>query len=112
MGPLKRLTIALLLVAACARTTASRDDWQRMPPNAKTLYVRSLLGHEKAKERKGGNDRAYQRSAEEYVKAIDDAYARGDRRGVDEVFESLGARRRDAVAPAGEDARGPNVTPV
>ena len=83
-----------MLVLACARTTASRDDWQRMSTNEKTLYVRSLLGHEKAKERKGGNERAYDRPAAEYVKQIDEAYARGERRGVDEVFESLGSNRR------------------
>jgi len=91
---LKRLLACLLLVIACARTTASRDDWRRMSPNEKTLYVRSLLGHEKAKEQKGGNDRAFDRPPAEYVKQIDDAYARGDKRGVDEVFESLGSNRR------------------
>lgn len=86
---MKRLLIILLLLVACARTTASRDDWQRMSHDEKTLYVRSLLGHEKAKERKGGNARRFDRPAEEYVKRIDDAYARGETRAVDEVFESL-----------------------
>jgi hypothetical protein len=90
---LKRLLVCLLLVIACARTTASRDDWQRMSRDEKTLYVRSLIGHEKAKERKGGNDRAYEKPPAIYVQEIDAAYARGDKRTVDDVFASLGRLR-------------------
>jgi hypothetical protein len=64
-----------------------------MSRNEKTLYVRTLLGHEKTKEAKGGNDRVFQESADAYVKRIDDAYARGDQRSVDAVFEEMGIHR-------------------
>jgi hypothetical protein len=62
-----------------------------MSPNEKTLYVRTLLGHEKAKEAKGGNDRVFRRSINDYVKRIDEAYARGDQRSVDAIFEEMGS---------------------
>jgi hypothetical protein len=61
-----------------------------MSPNEKTFYVRTLLGHEKAKEAKGGNDRVFTRSVDDYVKRIDDAYAHGDKRKVDAIFEEMG----------------------
>jgi predicted Fe-S protein YdhL (DUF1289 family) len=88
----------LLVLFACAQTTATRADWQKMSHDEKTLYVRSLLGHEKAKEAKGGNQRVYQQPAEVYVQQIDAAYGRGEQRTVDEVFETLGAQR-SAGAP-------------
>ncbi len=64
-----------------------------MSLNEKTLYVRTLLGHEKSKEAKGGNDRVFTQNAGDYVKRIDDAYARGDRRSVDAIFEEMGSPR-------------------
>jgi hypothetical protein len=64
-----------------------------MSASEKTLYVRTLLGHEKTKEAKGGNDRVFRRSVDEYVQGIDDAYARGDQRTVDAIFETMGRRR-------------------
>ncbi|HEX3071335.1 MAG TPA: hypothetical protein VHX14_22415 [Thermoanaerobaculia bacterium] len=86
------VTIALL-VLACQRTNISRAQWQAMPQNEKTLYVRTLLGHEKSREAKGGNDLVFAQSAEEYARRIDDAYARGDQRPVDAIFEEMGTRR-------------------
>jgi predicted Fe-S protein YdhL (DUF1289 family) len=83
----------LLLLLACNRTNIDRAEWQAMPANEKTFYVRTLLGHEKAKEAKGGNDRVFKQDAEDYVKRIDDAYARGDRRNVDTIFEEMGTHR-------------------
>jgi hypothetical protein len=76
--------------AACNRTNIDRAEWLAMSLNEKTFYVRTLLGHEKAKEAKGGNDRVFTRAADDYVKRIDDAYARGDRRNVDTIFEEMG----------------------
>ena len=64
-----------------------------MSSSEKTLYVRTLLGHEKVKEAKGGNARAFDRPAEEYARRIDQAYARGERRDVDALFEEMGSRR-------------------
>jgi hypothetical protein len=64
-----------------------------MSPDRKTLYVRTLLGREKVKEAKGGNTRAFDRPAEEYAKRIDAAYARGERRDADTLFEEMGSRR-------------------
>jgi predicted Fe-S protein YdhL (DUF1289 family) len=87
------LVFVALLVTACQRTNISRAQWQQMPQNEKTLYVRTLLGHEKSREAKGGNDLVFTKPAEEYVKRIDEAYARGDQRTVDAVFEEMGTRR-------------------
>jgi predicted Fe-S protein YdhL (DUF1289 family) len=86
------LIAALLLVVACARTTADRAHWLQMSPTEKSLYVGSLLGHEQAKQAKGGNDLRFDRPAADYVRLIDAAYAHGDHRDVDAVFESLGVR--------------------
>jgi len=86
-------TATLLLLLGCNRTNIDRAKWQAMPPDEKTLYARTLLGHEQAKEAKGGNDRVFKRTADDYVKRIDDAYARGDRRNVDTIFEEMGTPR-------------------
>jgi hypothetical protein len=86
------VTIALFILS-CQRTNISRAQWQQMPPNEKTLYVRTLLGHEKTKAAKGGNDLVFAMPADVYVKRIDDAYARGDQRTVDAIFEEMGTRR-------------------
>ena len=84
---------AAFLLLACHRTNIDRAQWQAMSANEKTLYVRTLLGHEKTKEAKGGNARVFTRSIDDYVKSIDDAYARGDRRSVDTIFETMGKTR-------------------
>ena len=84
---------SLLLPLACQRINIDRAQWQSMSLNEKTLYVRTLLGHEKTKEAKGGNDRVFQQSTADYVKRIDDAYARGDQRTVDAIFEEMGSPR-------------------
>jgi hypothetical protein len=84
--------LALLAFISCNRT-AGRTQWQHMSQTDKTLYVKSLLGHEQALRAKGGNERAFPLPAEEYVRRIDAAYARGERRNVDELFESLAERR-------------------
>jgi len=84
---------AAFLLLACHRTNIDRAQWQSMSPNEKTLYVRTLLGHEKTKEAKGGNARVFTRSIDEYVHGIDDAYAHGDTRPVDVIFETMGKAR-------------------
>ena len=83
----------LLLLLACHRTNIDRAQWQSMSANEKSLYVRTLLGHEKTKEAKGGNNRVFRRSVDKYVEAIDAAYAHGDQRTVDTIFETMGRRR-------------------
>jgi hypothetical protein len=87
------LVFVALLVTACQRTNISRAQWQQMPQNEKTLYVRTLLGHEKSREAKGGNDLVFPLPAGDYVVRIDQAYARGDQRTVDTIFEEMGTRR-------------------
>jgi len=84
---------AAFILLTCHRTNIDRAQWQSMSPNEKTLYVRTLVGHEKTKEAKGGNARVFSRSIGEYVKGIDDAYARGDTRTVDAIFEAMGTSR-------------------
>lgn len=84
------IAIALfVIVAACSRDTISRAQWERMSQQDRVLYVSSLIGGEKAKDAKGGGGRETTRPAEDYVKQIDAAYARGDRRAVPEIFAEL-----------------------
>jgi hypothetical protein len=85
--------LLLLLILSCHRTNIDRVQWQSMSTNEKSLYVRTLLGHEKTKDAKGGNDRVFTRSIDDYVKGIDDAYAHGDTRSADAIFESMGSPR-------------------
>lgn len=87
------LVFALLLLFACANDAITRDEWQRMSAADRTLYVRSLLGEEQAKDAKGGRGRTYDLPAEEYVKRIDAAYARGDEREVRAIWGELAASR-------------------
>ena len=91
---MRRWMAAALIAASCARTTIDRSHWQQMPATEKQLYVRSLLGHENVKKRKGGNELTFPESADVYVAKIDAAYSRGDARDVEAVFESLGERGR------------------
>ncbi len=79
---------------ACGRTAIDRGRWEHMSPNEKTLYVRSLLGHEQARESKGGTPLVHTRPAEAYVQAIDAAYAHGEKRDVDALFDTMGTPRR------------------
>jgi hypothetical protein len=93
---MKRATFLVaiaLIILSCHRTNISRAQWQQMPQNEKTLYVRTLLGHEKSREAKGGNDLVFSLPAEDYVVRIDQAYAHGDQRTVDAIFEDMGTRR-------------------
>ncbi len=89
------MLIALLLSVAfaCSRTNIPRQQWQSMPSEEKVLYVRTLIGHQQARAAKGGNDRLFTAAPEEYVKRIDAAYAHGDQRTADAIFEGLGVRR-------------------
>ncbi len=87
-----RIAMAIVLLA-CHRTNIDRSQWQSMSPNEKSLYVRTLLGHEKTKEAKGGNDRVFRKAVNEYVARIDAAYANGDQRRVDVIFEEMGSPR-------------------
>jgi len=83
------VVIALVAVLACARDTISRDEWRRMPREDRVLYVKTLVAEEVAKDAKGERGRVRERPAEDYVNEIDHAYARGDARNVDEIFEEL-----------------------
>jgi len=89
----RHTALALALLIACAQPHVDRARWQHMSPSEKTLYVRTLLGHEKVKEAKGGNGRTFDRPAEEYARRIDEAYARGERRDADTIFEEMGSKR-------------------
>ncbi len=86
------LALIALAVLACS-PNPDRQRWQWMPAKEKQMYVSSLLGHERAKEAKGGNDRVFDRGPADYVQEIDAAYGRGDRRSPAEIFESLGRRK-------------------
>ena len=76
---MKRIVFLLIFVLACT-PRVDHARWSHMPQSEKALYVKSLLGAEKVKAAKGGSPRHYSRSADEYVKQIDAAYAAGDSR--------------------------------
>jgi predicted Fe-S protein YdhL (DUF1289 family) len=86
---MRRLAIVVLLALACSRTVVTRARWESMPPREKTLVVKTLIGGEKAKAAKGGNAKHFSRTAEEYVRRIDAAYARGEQRDVNALFETM-----------------------
>lgn len=88
---MKRAVLAVFLTLAlgCARDTISRDEWRRMPREDRELYVKTLIAEEIAKDAKGDRGRARRRPPEEYVNDIDRAYAGGDARNVEEIFEGL-----------------------
>jgi len=87
----RSIVVAALLVATCS-PGIGRTAWQRMTAREKTIYVRSLVGHERVKERKGGNRLRYDLPPAEYVRRIDAAYGRGDRRRPAAIFEEMGTR--------------------
>ena len=93
-----RVALIAFFVFACAKpeVNVDRAAWQRMSQDEKTLYVRSLIGGEKVKERKEGKIRPNTKEPEEYVKEIDAAYARGDQRRPQQIFDS---------APEGDNSR-------
>jgi len=82
------MALVLAFFLACA-PHVDRARWQRMPQSEKLLYVKSLLGAEKVKAAKGGNPRRFSRTAEEYVKKIDAAYALGEERAPGEILGDL-----------------------
>jgi predicted Fe-S protein YdhL (DUF1289 family) len=86
---MKRLLLVALLALACSRTVIPRERWQSMPPAEKTLVVKTLIGAEKAKDAKGGNEKHFSRPPDEYVHRIDDAYAHGEKRDVNALFETM-----------------------
>ena len=93
MGALTRLLVVgcwfVVLLAACSRISVDRNEWQKMSADDRVLYVKTLIGAEKAKEAKGGRAKTYDRAPEVYVKEIDRAYERGEQRDVADVFAEL-----------------------
>ena len=85
--------LGMTLLFACTQHV-DRAQWQHMSPQEKNLYTRSLIGAEKVKERKGGNDRVFRLTPDDYIKRIEAAYARGDGRRADVIFEEMGSIRR------------------
>lgn len=85
-----RAALLALLLLGCSRDTLDKNEWQRMSPEDRVLYVKSLIGAEKVKDAKGGQGKTFDRPAAEYVREIDAAYARGDAREANEIFEELG----------------------
>ena len=88
-----RVVLVLLVVGACAANRVDRARWQEMSSQEKRIYVESMIGHEQAKAHKGGSDRRYALPPDEYVRRIDAAYARGERRNPDTIFEEMGSTR-------------------
>lgn len=84
----------VVLCCGCLARAASREEWQKMPPEEKRMYVRTLLGHEQVAERKGGVDTKHTAGIDEYVTRVDARYAAGDARTVDEVWRDLGEKKR------------------
>jgi hypothetical protein len=80
---------AVAFIACSSEVTHSR--WEQMSRDDRVLYVKTLIGEELSKDAKGGRGRKYSRPAEDYVKLIDEAYARGDARNVPAIFAELGS---------------------
>ena len=96
MAALRRLTIvaALFLALACASPNEmSRAQWQSLSREDRVLFIKTLIAAEKAKDAKGGGGRTYAEDAQTYAQRIDQAYARGDDRRVDEIFAAMGGAR-------------------
>lgn len=81
----------MTVVLMCAQHV-TRDRWRQMSPSAKQVYVRSLIGGEKAKDAKGGGGNRYSQPAGDYIRRIDEAYSRGDHRDPAVIFASLADR--------------------
>ncbi len=91
------LRAAVLLVfalVACAPHAMTRERWQKAAPVERLVFVKALLGAESAKRAKGGNARTFSKMPYDYVEAIDEAYANGDSRTADQIFESLADPKR------------------
>jgi hypothetical protein len=88
-----RSAFLVLLLTACAQNRVDRARWQAMSAQEKKIYVQSMIGHEKAKTQKGGSGERITLPPDEYARRIDDAYARGDRRNPDTIFEEMGSTR-------------------
>jgi predicted Fe-S protein YdhL (DUF1289 family) len=101
-GTAVSLAIAVLamisLSLGCGRTTVGREDWLQMKDSDKILYIQAMIGAERAKSAKGGNANSWSAPATHYVRAIDNAYARGELRDPHSIFEELADRR---IAPDG-----------
>lgn len=82
-----------MLVAACAQPRVDRVRWREMSAADKQIYVRSMVGHAEAKAHKGGHAAHYPLAPDDYARRIDAAYARGDRRNPDTIFEEMGSSR-------------------
>jgi hypothetical protein len=78
--------LAMVVPGGCVRDTISREEWKRMAHEDQVVYVNALLGAEKARNAKGGGGRTLDRPAEDYVRLIDEAYARGDTREPHEIL--------------------------
>lgn len=86
------VTVAMtLLITSCAPHVGVRA-WERMSPREKLIYVRSMVGHERVKARKGGNQLHWNLPPEEYVRRIDAAVRAGDHRAPVAIFKELGTR--------------------
>lgn len=90
--------LLLVVTLACARDVG-QEEWQAMSRDEKTLYVHSLIGAEKTRERKGGSAIPIEARPEEIVARVDVAYARGDQRSVSEIFSTLAGRRDSPPLP-------------
>ncbi|HET7434939.1 MAG TPA: hypothetical protein VFN10_09540 [Thermoanaerobaculia bacterium] len=85
--------MTLLLFLACASPNEmDRAKWQSLSHDDRVLFVKTLIGAEQSKNAKGGGGLNYNEDAAVYAQRIDDAYARGDQRRVDEIFAEMGTK--------------------
>jgi len=84
------LLLLAALTSGCSRGEVTRDEWQAMQPRDKGLYVASLIGHEKATERKGGKPvTGATSSTEEYVELINERYKNGSEAPAEVLFKEI-----------------------
>ena len=82
-----------LTLVLCSGGHVTKERWEKMSRAEKDLYVTSMLGAEKAKAAKGGKQKKYTQTADNYVARIDAAYQRRDSRAPDVIFAGLADRR-------------------
>jgi hypothetical protein len=100
-------TALFLLMAACAPQPLTSSRWLRMNGREKELYVRTLLGHEEVLTRKGGKGHRYTAAPSAYVRRIDERFAAGDRRTVEQIWDDLADGALSPALPHGPAAAKP-----
>jgi hypothetical protein len=84
-----QVLLLAILLAGCGQVEMPAERWQQMSAEEKDLFVRSLIGGERAASAKGSEGKRYSRPSAEYVGILDARYREGDRRTVEQIWPEL-----------------------